>query len=137
VSRILHIKTPRPPRNRTIGLVISTSLVILPPSLISFFFLHDTPSTELYTLSLHDALPISGESGSILCRRKHALQPFASAILHPEIGRAHVELQSLRHLVCRLLLEKKKQLKEVQKLMPNICTVELFVIPIVPLRSCL
>src|SRR2546430_8801259 len=69
-----------------------------------FFFFNDTATTEIYTLSLHDALPISR-----LCRRQRSPQ---RRRLHP--GRLfrseeHTsELQSQSNLVCRLLLEKKK-----------------------------
>src|ERR1039458_10877522 len=68
---------------------------------LSFFF-NDTATTEIYTLSLHDALPISGS----ISRRPRCLP----ARHGPDPGRSEEhtsELQSLRHLVCRLLLEKK------------------------------
>src|SRR3989442_2781251 len=77
------------------------------PSCFFIFFFNDTATTEIYTLSLHDALPI-----------------FALAERAGDRGLAHVprgprpgwprseehtsELQSRPHLVCRLLLEKKK-----------------------------
>src|SRR5262245_66633743 len=82
----------------------------------SFFFFTDTATTQIYTLSLHDALPIFlGLVGRDLRRPLGVpLQP-AQQLGH---GRPLVELfsseehtselQSLRHLVCRLLLEKKK-----------------------------
>src|SRR6476620_12620880 len=68
-----------------------------------FFFFNDTATTEIYTLSLHDALPISAPR----CRRRRG---------RPCEGRAGArrseehtsELQSRQYLVCRLLLEKKK-----------------------------
>src|ERR1035438_10862933 len=68
-----------------------------------FFFFNDTATTEIYTLSLHDALPIYSAGCS-----RHS--PFRS---RPPSFRYRSEehtseLQSLRHLVCRLLLEKKK-----------------------------
>src|SRR5262249_61317318 len=79
-----------------------------------FFFFNDTPTTEIYTLSLHDALPI--------CHRQHTewgrrgpgflADQVAHLLAH---GFAKVrseehtsELQSLTNIVCRLLLEKKK-----------------------------
>src|SRR2546430_9727934 len=75
-----------------------------------FFFFNDTATTEIYTLSLHDALPISAEeSHGASLRKKQAA--------HVAIGRAQClkrseehtsELQSQSNLVCRLLLEKKK-----------------------------
>src|SRR3712207_7651665 len=98
--------------------------------LISCFFFNDTATTEIYTLSLHDALPISGDDD---------LRPVASygvrdrcperqAVLDRPVGKAQEldlghpddprrvrseehtsELQSRQYLVCRLLLEKKKK----------------------------
>src|SRR6516162_10357718 len=70
----------------------------------SFFFFNDTATTEIYTLSLHDALPIfSGSEG--LDSSKH--EPHRSP--DPERSEEHTsELQSPCNLVCRLLLEKKK-----------------------------
>src|SRR5262249_61594641 len=79
-------------------------------SLPSFFFFNDTATTEIYTLSLHDALPIW----------PRVLERVAPA----HVDRDHVrvdevrseehtsELQSLTNLVCRLLLEKKKKKKK-------------------------
>src|SRR6266481_10062191 len=76
--------------------------------LFFFFFFNDTATTEIYTLSLHDALPIAPPR---LLHLHH---------LGPEVGQLpggqragrseeHTsELQSQFHLVCRLLLEKKK-----------------------------
>src|SRR5437870_13826169 len=72
---------------------------------VSFFFFNDTATTEIYTLSLHDALPICladprGEGP----RRWHLCGArFRRSEEHTS------ELQSRGHLVCRLLLEKKKQ----------------------------
>src|SRR6266487_6732616 len=70
-----------------------------------FFFFNDTATTEIYTLSLHDALPISS------CRRSRSTE---GAALSMPCGRMRSEehtseLQSPVHLVCRLLLEKKNQ----------------------------
>src|SRR5258705_10263656 len=79
--------------------------------LLLFFFFNDTATTEIYTLSLHDALPISG-NGKII--RPPLARNSASRCTMPSLkcqGRSEEhtsELQSLRHLVCRLLLEKKK-----------------------------
>src|SRR5256885_9764007 len=83
-----------------------------------FFFFNDTATTEIYTLSLHDALPICG-----LCAADgaHALRGGARGLAAgraaPELeagaGRSEEhtsELQSPCNLVCRLLLEKKKRL---------------------------
>src|SRR5712672_4628150 len=75
-----------------------------------FFFFNDTATTEIYTLSLHDALPISRRlrTGLAAFRRKpwqHGLPWLPSEHRSEE----HTsELQSLAYLVCRLLLEKKK-----------------------------
>src|SRR2546425_6326208 len=77
-----------------------------------FFFFNDTATTEIYTLSLHDALPISGVSArTAQCRACSS----GSASRTPAAGyrsEEHTsELQSLAYLVCRLLLEKKKRRK--------------------------
>src|SRR2546425_9123064 len=91
-----------------------------------FFFFNDTATTEIYTLSLHDALPISpcrsaasrakwerfAESPRSSARRArrgwttdHSSKEFRSE--------EHTsELQSLAYLVCRLLLEKKKNVQK-------------------------
>src|SRR3989442_16007581 len=88
------------------------------------FFFNDTATTEIYTLSLHDALPISQVS-SIRRRpvsspttfwpiprwRRSCLERRSSAHAAPGRSRSEEhtsELQSRPHLVCRLLLEKKK-----------------------------
>src|SRR5438105_15545126 len=75
----------------------------------SFFFIH-TPTTEIYTLSLHDALPISTSS---LGAGSHVLRAaYKGDVNHaPSVSRSEEhtsELQSRVDLVCRLLLEKKK-----------------------------
>src|SRR2546429_738270 len=96
-----------------------------------FFFFNDTATTEIYTLSLHDALPISGQpplQPSSL--RFHSSRSGAARLAG---GRASIrssprrftsarrrseehtsELQSRLHLVCRLLLEKKKIRKPIE-----------------------
>src|SRR6476619_8606140 len=74
--------------------------------LLSLFFFNDTATTEIYTLSLHDALPICAARGL------RALADLARAASWHEPPRSEEhtsELQSLTTLVCRLLLEKKKQ----------------------------
>src|SRR6185437_17029337 len=69
-----------------------------------FFFFNDTATTEIYTLSLHDALPIYCDLHSIVL----AVQPDGLRTLRPLRSEEHTsELQSLAYLVCRLLLEKK------------------------------
>src|SRR5438876_5915429 len=81
---------------------------------IFFFFFNDTATTEIYTLSLHDALPIwpCATFSLFFCMRSSPssglLNPVASApLLRSEEHTS--ELQSPVHLVCRLLLEKKKK----------------------------
>src|SRR2546425_8563217 len=75
------------------------------------FFFNDTATTEIYTLSLHDALPISGWDLGILYDWTPA---FSVGGVIENIGRRSEEhtseLQSLAYLVCRLLLEKKKHI---------------------------
>src|ERR1041384_8833254 len=69
-----------------------------------FFFFNDTATTEIYTLSLHDALPISiNIDGWIRSKRQTCSNRRYRSEEHTS------ELQSLAYLVCRLLLEKKKQ----------------------------
>src|SRR5262249_61250137 len=74
-----------------------------------FFFFNDTATTEIYTLSLHDALPIS--KTSCFGSSPAAIVPSAcesrTALSRSEEHTS--ELQSLTNLVCRLLLEKKKK----------------------------
>src|SRR5260221_8734027 len=120
---------PLPPRS-----------TLFPYSTLFFFFFNDTATTEIYTLSLHDALPIS-MTARRLQRRKR--QPQCSANVttaqqllksadrkstrlnssHTVISYAvfclkkkeHTsELQSHSDIVCRLLLEKKKTRKQTQ-----------------------
>src|SRR5712675_3485313 len=80
------------------------------------FFFNDTATTEIYTLSLHDALPISAApAGAKTPRSPKACLCFAGAsasapLFLPTRSEEHTsELQSRLHLVCRLLLEKKKK----------------------------
>src|SRR5258708_24427603 len=98
--------------------------------LFSFFFFNDTATTEIYTLSLHDALPISiGQSRQNNRRRDKPLGTPCVGIEPPLVvsipatvrpattvrSEEHTsELQSPDHLVCRLLLEKKK-IKPIKK----------------------
>src|SRR5256885_6327983 len=77
-----------------------------------FFFFNDTATTEIYTLSLHDALPISQAPASAgrASLLGHGAQHALAGLLHM-LGRSEEhtsELQSPCNLVCRLLLEKKK-----------------------------
>src|SRR2546425_4481931 len=109
--------------------------------LFLFFFFNDTATTEIYTLSLHDALPIfllglRGQAKSRILRQLVTLldeeipilagsevndNPFAPiSKFGRERSEEHTsELQSLAYLVCRLLLEKKKT-REVQQPHPVI-----------------
>src|SRR2546430_17576525 len=84
-----------------------------------FFFFNDTATTEIYTLSLHDALPISACSAARLPASHCSLAP-SSLRAESSIGASRSkiyrrseehtsELQSQSNLVCRLLLEKKKK----------------------------
>src|SRR2546430_5411728 len=90
-------------------------------SLFFFFFFNDTATTEIYTLSLHDALPICSTTG--IGRRPAATSigrwPSIPAIQMRTCSTGGTsrseehtsELQSQSNLVCRLLLEKKKNLR--------------------------
>src|SRR6202030_4798426 len=70
-----------------------------------FFFFNDTATTEIYTLSLHDALPISSGTRPVLVASGSRRRDLAPA---PPRSEEHTsELQSPCNLVCRLLLEKK------------------------------
>src|SRR3712207_8836226 len=93
-----------------------------------FFFFNDTATTEIYTLSLHDALPIYDDAGAVdgqalarLAERRRLHAGHVDAPRRPQPGHRsrprrseeHTsELQSRQYLVCRLLLEKKNKLKQ-------------------------
>src|SRR3712207_7380120 len=92
--------------------------------IFSFFFFNDTATTEIYTLSLHDALPIfSLRRPHVWCSERAKLHVLAvRRVIRTRFSRAlnkaaekqrseeHTsELQSRQYLVCRLLLEKKKK----------------------------
>src|ERR1039457_7733873 len=74
-----------------------------------FFFFNDTATTEIYTLSLHDALPISFHGR---CPNMNMVWKKAIIIYRSEEHTS--ELQSPCNLVCRLLLEKKKKKHKAQ-----------------------
>src|SRR2546422_8048533 len=105
-------------RHRDVPLMlVESSQTLAPPALWFFFFFNDTAPTEIYTLSLHDALPISlprttsPDSASTLVRRDSTARATSSAAQPAMASRSEEhtsELQSRLHLVCRLLLEKKK-----------------------------
>src|SRR3712207_7604473 len=100
-----------------------------------FFFFNDTATTEIYTLSLHDALPIfvwgletgriEGALTSRLSRtRLWDGEPFLATTRDEVLERSEEhtsELQSRQYLVCRLLLEKKKKIS-MSKSTDNVCT---------------
>src|SRR3712207_8028441 len=99
-----------------------------------FFFFNDTATTEIYTLSLHDALPISnftlgrvqGIQGALAFNRAASVKGLQVSLVNVggdvdglQIGLVNVarrseehtsELQSRQYLVCRLLLEKKNKI---------------------------
>src|SRR3712207_7951881 len=89
------------------------------PARSSFFFFNDTATTEIYTLSLHDALPIFRKrypDRSIkaafsrgMCNCVKPAQVISTPLAKLLRSEEHTsELQSRQYLVCRLLLEKKK-----------------------------
>src|SRR5260370_30211029 len=81
---------------------------------LSIFFFNDTATTEIYTLSLHDALPIYTVFKKDSCQ-EYLKQRKESKDLSDERSEEHTsELQSHLNLVCRLLLEKKKGAKRPQ-----------------------
>src|SRR6266436_2125892 len=73
-----------------------------------FFFFNDTATTEIYTLSLHDALPITRQQAILGCLiQGDSNKTIARKMAIAERSEEHTsELQSRLHLVCRLLLEK-------------------------------
>src|SRR5207302_6967990 len=103
--------------------IITSQLPLQRSLLLPLFFFNDPPPTEIYTLSLHDALPISQRPGKPIMHVQHKLRlgGFNLAkhfLLHCSrpagvcAGRSEEhtsELQSRENLVCRLLLEKKKK----------------------------
>src|SRR5687767_16041457 len=94
-----------------------------------FFFFNDTATTEIYTLSLHDALPIcenkqlvyTASLGNAYCLfgrvpvvTKKVNTGGLQIMVEGDRSEEHTsELQSLAYLVCRLLLEKKKKKKNI------------------------
>src|SRR3712207_8768324 len=109
--------------------------------ILFFFFFNDTATTEIYTLSLHDALPISAIPALNLLLKILSYVPSGPKPLTPYYLRVRStaysctiitilrelrseehtsELQSRQYLVCRLLLEKKKKIKYTQTLRQTI-----------------
>src|SRR5439155_2332456 len=105
---------------------ISHILPLLPYPLFTsiFFFFNDPATPEIYTLSLHDALPISARTAGIPL--DPVVAPSSGRLLRvPPRSEEHTsELQSRGHLVCRLLLEKKKEqwrvLNEPMRVLPAV-----------------
>src|SRR3712207_7522617 len=92
------------------------------PPCVHIFFFNDTATTEIYTLSLHDALPISSAwcwrcscwGSSRSGRRPSPSPPSWVPSARWDRSEEHTsELQSRQYLVCRLLLEKKKTIPSV------------------------
>src|SRR5256885_8020146 len=93
-----------------------------------FFFFNDPATTEIYTLSLHDALPICrkraeaaaqavdrGAGKARRAKRSERARPMPSTAM-PRSEEHTSELQSPCNLVCRLLLEKKENVRVVRRL---------------------
>src|SRR5260221_6354377 len=80
--------------------------------LFFFFFFNDTATTEIYTLSLHDALPICSMRQKVWQHRAcmAVADALASHVREVRSEEHTSELQSHSDLVCRLLLEKKKKI---------------------------
>src|SRR5258707_14937143 len=83
---------------------------------LCLFFFNDTATTEIYTLSLHDALPICPEpaAGAVpavpgTAPRRTGGRPAGIQVPHGRSEEHTSELQSRQYLVCRLLLVKKKR----------------------------
>src|SRR5437899_6504958 len=96
-------------------------------ALCFLFFFNDPATTEIYTLSLHDALPIywpdlvDAARFESMKRDAQARDAEGTSMLTMIWKRSEEhtsELQSLRHLVCRLLLEKKKKKTKHKKMIP-------------------
>src|SRR5438445_5109792 len=108
-------------------------ILLITSSPFFFFFFNDTATTEIYTLSLHDALPISkvpsipeADIPAVLVRLARGAESVGkmphqrgdtAAIYRSEEHTS--ELQSRQYLVCRLLLEKKKKKKKTKNIQKN------------------
>src|SRR5206468_12684067 len=99
-------------RPHVVSFFITYVVIVTPQSLsFDFFFFNAPAPTEIYTLSLHDALPICPprSSGAALDNRWIASSCASSTEVLTRRSEEHTsELQSRSDLVCRLLLEKKK-----------------------------
>src|SRR5260370_29906948 len=93
--------------------------------ILFFFFFNDTATTEIYTLSLHDALPICllhGVGNIVPAQHGGVRSPDRHRARHHAEQRSEEhtsELQSHLNLVCRLLLEKKKKSTRKRDHTPN------------------
>src|SRR5258708_27801315 len=97
-----------------------TAYTQVAPPFSALFFFNDTATTEIYTLSLHDALPIFTEGHFALqLMRPKAHQSQCQAGKQRRSEEHTSELQSPDHLVCRLLLEKKKTRTSLHNLPPD------------------
>src|SRR5438874_11725811 len=95
-----------------------THYLMMSHTFFFFFFFNDTATTEIYTLSLHDALPIfefliapgrlAQEYTDANARKVGDIMTSSVVSVAPRSEEHTSELQSRRDLVCRLLLEKKK-----------------------------
>src|SRR5205807_10198370 len=83
-------------------------LFFFSPSSFFFFFFNHTATTEIYTLSLHDALPIFAASW-LLNRSSDLCRKLAAEPLFPIRSEERFSRNAETDLVCRLLLEKKKK----------------------------
>src|ERR1039457_7188900 len=93
--------------DRTSSPARSTISVLYEAAASSYFFFNDMATTEIYTLSLHDALPIYGSKG--IGRDIYEMAGMIDRTRNEVRSEEHTsELQSPCNLVCRLLLEKKK-----------------------------
>src|SRR5436189_1917371 len=95
------------PRARLTADSVAEVVPQAPVSVLLFFYFNDTATAEIYTLSLHDALPISPRETRRAARCRQAV-----TVAHDSVERSEEhtsELQSPMYLVCRLLLEKKKK----------------------------
>src|SRR5438445_7175213 len=98
---------------RLTRLVPPTSYSVTVLLALTFFFFNDTATTEIYTLSLHDALPISELPAGLSVAGDGRTQDDVVIRIQdgasPRSEEHTSELQSRQYLVCRLLLEKKKK----------------------------
>src|SRR3712207_7633317 len=96
-------------------------VVCSPTVVFALFFFNDTATTEIYTLSLHDALPISaslwtwpGPNATSTNGNWRNTWSLTDCAQHPPRSEEHTsELQSRQYLVCRLLLEKKTSIHSI------------------------